>query len=75
MGAIEKPEAEPMVVAGKQLSCQMCSSTTFWRKDAVLHGALASFVSLEWLSPKCVCYVCSSCGFIHWFWPREPRKP
>ena len=74
MGSLETAKAEAVEVSGKSLACQVCGNATFWRKDAVLHGALASFVSLEWLSPKCVCFICSSCGFVHWFSRKESRK-
>ena len=74
MGSIETKKAETVEVSGKPLSCQVCGNSTFLRKGAVLHGALASFASLEWLSPKCVCFICSSCGFIHWFLPKESRR-
>jgi hypothetical protein len=75
VGSIEKTEPRLIEAGGKPLSCQVCGNMTFRQRDAVLHGALASFVSLEWLSPKCVCYICASCGFVHWFMPKESGKP
>jgi len=70
MGFLGKREPETVDVSGKPLRCQICGNPTFWRKRGSLHGAFASFLSLEWLSPSCACVICSSCGFIHWFFPR-----
>jgi len=66
-----KREPETVEVSGRPLLCQVCGNATFWRRRASLHGALASFLSLEWLTPRCVCVICSSCGFIHWFFPQR----
>jgi hypothetical protein len=64
-----KSEPETVEVQGRPLRCQVCDTNTFWRREAQLHTGVASFFNLEWASPTCVCLVCSSCGYIHWFFP------
>jgi hypothetical protein len=36
-----------------------------------VHGGVASFFELEWLSPSAVLFVCDNCGYVHWFFPTE----
>lgn len=66
-----KREPETVEVVGRPLTCQVCHHDTFWRREAQLHTGVASFFNLEWASPTCICLVCSSCGFIHWFFPQR----
>jgi hypothetical protein len=63
-----KDEPETATVKGQPFNCLVCKHNTFWEKRAQMHGALLSFLDLEWLgSPTCDCLVCSECGHVHWF--------
>jgi predicted nucleic-acid-binding Zn-ribbon protein len=62
-----KGEPETATVAGKDFACQVCGNHLFRQQDAVLHGALASFMNLEWASPRATLLICSACGYVHWF--------
>jgi predicted nucleic-acid-binding Zn-ribbon protein len=57
-------------VQGRVLKCLVCGHDEFWKKEAQLNTAGASFFNLEWTSPSGVCYLCSQCGYIHWFLPQ-----
>ena len=70
MAMFGKSEPETVDVRGQPLRCQVCDTDTFWRREAQLHTGVASFFNLEWASPTCICLVCSSCGYIHWFFPQ-----
>ena len=63
------PEPEPVEVQGRPLQCVVCRHGAFWRRDAQLHGGVATFLNLEWMSPTAACLVCSRCGYVHWFLP------
>lgn len=63
----EKPEQ--IEILGKTLQCQVCSHTYFWRREVQLHSAVATFFKLDWTEPSADCYVCSNCGYLHWFLP------
>jgi predicted nucleic-acid-binding Zn-ribbon protein len=74
MGLFGKEEPETIeleALNGKSLKCQVCGNGTFWQRDAQLHTGVASFFNVEWASPTCTCVICSSCGFIHWFFPQR----
>jgi len=70
MGLFGKEQPENAEVNGKPLQCQVCSNKLFYRRSAVLHSGLVSFLNLEWTSPTCDCLVCSACGYVHWFFPQ-----
>jgi predicted nucleic-acid-binding Zn-ribbon protein len=72
MGLFGKDEPETVTLAplnGKAMKCQVCGNEKFWRRSAQLHTGVASFFNVEWASPTCTCVICSSCGYIHWFFP------
>ena len=62
-------EAEPVEVDvnGKQLRCVVCAAGTFHKREAQLNAAVATFFSLDWSDPSANCFICSECGFVHWF--------
>lgn len=63
-------EAKAVQVLGRDLRCEVCHHTTFWQQSAQLHGAVASFFQLEWLTGQsAACVICAKCGYIHWFMP------
>lgn len=57
-------------MAGFKLRCEICGHQRFWTREAQLNTAVASFFSFDWANPSATCYVCESCGYIHWFLPR-----
>ena len=56
-------------VAEQPLICVVCRHGYFRHRRAQLHSAAASFFNLEWLGPTADCYICSKCGYVHWFIP------
>jgi hypothetical protein len=44
-----KDEPETATVKGQPFNCLVCKHNTFWEKRAQMHGALLSFLDLEWL--------------------------
>jgi uncharacterized protein with PIN domain len=71
MGLFGKSEPEPAHVAGFSLRCEICKNELFWRRQAQLNTAVMSFFDLDWANPSAECYVCSQCGYIHWFLPQQ----
>lgn len=69
MGLFGKKEPEPVHVAGVDLHCEICKNDTFWYRQAQLNTAVASFFDFDWANASAACYVCSRCGYIHWFLP------
>ncbi len=72
MGLFGKNEPEPANIPGTEdgLRCEICKNDRFWYRRAQLHTAVASFFDLEWVQPSADCFVCSRCGYIHWFLPQ-----
>ena len=67
MGLFGKSEPEAVQVAGVDLHCEICKHDRFWRREAQLNTAAASFFNFDWANPSATCYVCDRCGYIHWF--------
>ena len=67
MGFFEQPEPEARVIRGKPLRCLVCSHDRFYMREALLNTAGATFFNLDWANKPGTCFVCSECGYIHWF--------
>jgi hypothetical protein len=70
MGLFGKSAPEQVTVAGFELRCEICKNQHFWWRKAQLNTAVASFFDFDWANPSADCYVCSQCGYIHWFLPQ-----
>ena len=71
MGLFGKKEAERVRIGEIDLKCEICKQDRFWRREAQLNTSVATFFSLDWANASADCYVCDSCGYIHWFLPRR----
>lgn len=71
MGLFGNPEPVTIEVLGKPLRCEICKHDHFWRRDAQLNTAVASFFNFDWANASAVCIVCDACGYIHWFLPKR----
>ena len=49
------------------INCLICGNQSFDRRPAQLNTSTLSFFGLDWLNKTADCYVCKSCGYIHWF--------
>lgn len=68
MGLFEKEEPKRVVLrTGSDLACLVCGSDKFFKRQAQLNTAMASFLNFDWLNPTGECCVCGRCGYIHWF--------
>jgi len=56
-----------MNIKGRQLQCKHCGSTDFAHRQAQLNTSFMEMFDLGWLNKSADVYVCSSCGFLHWF--------
>lgn len=70
----------PVVVQGRQLSCNVCSSGIFWEHQVQLHTPFMTFLDLEEWNHVADCAICARCGHIHWFLspeslPHEEQNP
>ena len=64
-------ELETINILGKQLKCHVCDNDQFFRREAQLNTKMASIFNVEWINPSGICAICSRCGYIHWFWPKD----
>jgi hypothetical protein len=69
MGLFGENTPEEVEVAGQKLQCEVCKNGQFWYRKAQLNTSVASFFGLDWANPSAECYICSRCGYIHWFLP------
>lgn len=70
MGLFSSNEPETVQIGGKNLECQICAHGTFWTRSAKLNTTVAEFFDVGWANQSADCYVCSHCGYIHWFLPQ-----
>ncbi|MCJ8211399.1 hypothetical protein MUY27_16900 [Mucilaginibacter sp. RS28] len=54
-------------IDGTQLFCQFCKNDTFDTRYEQLHSPMRTFFSVEWTDKTATCFVCSKCGYMHWF--------
>lgn len=67
-------DTEEMEDSGQReilLKCTICAGTDFSVRSAALNSALTSASGLYWDDTSGTCYVCQSCGYVHWFLPRS----
>ncbi|MCR4419423.1 MAG: hypothetical protein QHH27_03000 [Clostridia bacterium] len=69
MALFGKREPEQVQILEKDLACQVCGHDRFWRRQAQLNTAVATFFDLDWTNPSATCLICARCGYIHWFLP------
>ena len=62
-------QASAFEIADRLLRCQHCGHQQFFEKSAQLNTEFLTFLKLDWLNQSGRLFVCSRCGFIHWFLP------
>ena len=62
-----EPKTEKVEILGKEFNCQVCRNDKFWRREAQLNTAAATFFGFDWANESAICLVCAKCGYIHWF--------
>jgi predicted nucleic-acid-binding Zn-ribbon protein len=68
---VETTTADGMVevsVFGRRLACVVCGNATFHERDSLLNTRLSTFFNLDWANAAATNYICTQCGYIHWFW-------
>jgi hypothetical protein len=56
-----------VVIKGVVLSCHHCGSGSFTHRRSQLNTAAMTFFDLDWLNASADIYVCTDCGYLHWF--------
>ena len=51
----------------RKLKCVICGHDSFHHRYAKLNTSILTFFGLDWLNKTADCYVCKSCGYVHWF--------
>lgn len=60
-------ELKKIEVGGRPLKCVVCRHDEFTEREALLNTAGLSFLGLDWANRTATCFICDSCGYIHWF--------
>jgi len=60
-------EAREVQIAGRQLRCQVCDYTRFFRREAGLSSGASNAFGQDWASSQASCFICEQCGYVHWF--------
>ena len=56
-----------VTAAGRTLTCAVCGNTAFHERNSLLNTRFATFMKLDWANAQAVNYICTRCGYIHWF--------
>lgn len=67
MSLFSKDEPKHYEIDGKQLNCLFCSNDTFYTRHEQMHSPTRTILNLEWTDSAALCFVCSKCGYVHWF--------
>jgi hypothetical protein len=60
-------ECQSVQVKHRPLHCKHCGKGQFVHRTAQLNTAFFEFLDLGWLNKSADIYVCTHCGFLHWF--------
>ena len=71
MALFGKKEPESVDIGGMMLRCEICKHDRFWHRTAQLNTPVASFFNFDFANASAECFVCSGCGYIHWFLPER----
>ncbi len=64
-------DPQNITIGDRQLTCKHCGHDEFTGRKAQLNTALSSFFEVDFLNKSAWVYVCTSCGYLHWF--LDPR--
>jgi len=67
--AADPVESDEAFIGQHQLKCVVCKEKQFLHRRAPLRSATAGSPATDWMTATANCYVCSSCGYMHWFMP------
>ncbi len=60
-------ELKNVEIGGRPLKCVVCDHDEFTEREALLNTAGLTLLGLDWANKPATCFVCDSCGYIHWF--------
>ncbi len=67
MGLFSAEKPKQYEIDGIKLVCMFCKNDSFYTRKEQLHSPIRTIPNLEWTDETATCFVCSSCGYIHWF--------
>ncbi len=62
---------EQIKINGRALKCPHCANDTFHTRESLLNTSGMEFLDLGWLNQPAQNYICSQCGRIEWFIPKD----
>lgn len=60
-------DAQRYELNNKVLKCHHCENDTFFTRTEQLHTPRSTLFNMEWMDKTASCFICSECGYIHWF--------
>ncbi|PHR60621.1 MAG: hypothetical protein COA43_05570 [Robiginitomaculum sp.] len=62
-----EPTISKIQINNIPLKCTVCGHDEFSTRKTLLNTKGLTFFGLDWANEEALNYICSSCGFIHWF--------
>lgn len=56
-----------VTVEGKRLACAACGNDRYHERGSLLNSRGGEFFGMAWTDPKATNFICTKCGYIHWF--------
>ena len=70
---MEQPEERFVSVFDKILTCHICKHKKFWYRTTLMNTSGMTFLGMEWLNAEAEKFICSKCGYVHWFFGTPPN--
>lgn len=61
------PLSATVTVQDKELHCAHCGHHKFKKREGLLNTTWVTFFQFPFWNQSAPCYVCSNCGYVHWF--------
>jgi len=56
-----------VTVDGKPLVCAACGNDRYRERGSLLNSRSGEFLGFAWADKKATNFICTKCGYIHWF--------
>lgn len=56
-----------VTIDGKRLACAACGNDRYRERESLLNSRGGEFFGLAWADQQATNFICTKCGYIHWF--------
>ena len=60
-------QSKEIIIKENKLACCVCNYDKFSFRETLMNTPKMTFLKLDWANKRAKNYICSNCGFVHWF--------